>query len=112
VTGANLPVMKLAVADEYQRLRATTPVADGEPIPGNDGSVLGYVIRSYADDAATVDVVLDSAQLQAQGQVVVFAIQLVRQSEDWRVVAPPSGDWGSVATTLGTPPEGLRKYGI
>jgi hypothetical protein len=110
VTGTNLAAMKLAVSDSYQQLRATTSVPDGEPVPGNDATVSGYVVRSYGDTAASVDVVLASSTLSSSGQFVSFAVSLIWQSDDWRVIAPPNGDWGSVSTTLGALPPGLQRY--
>lgn len=107
VTGANLPAMKLATQDEYQRLR-TSPAQS--PESGN-AQVAGYLINAYDADAgtATVDVVLTSPDLA--GRYVSFRVALMWSHDDWLVLAPPSGSWGSVATVLGAPPSGLLEYG-
>ena len=103
VTGANLPAMKLAIEDEYQRLRAS-----GQP--NGNAQVVGYLLVAYDASAAnaTVDVVVTSADLA--GQFISFRISLLWAEDDWRVLAPPSGSWGTVATTLGAPPAGLLDY--
>jgi hypothetical protein len=114
VTGTNLPALKLATSDEYERLRAQSRVADGAPIPGNGGAqITGYVVHAYEAraGAATIDVVVTSPDLSSTGRYVSFRVLLSWQHEDWRVVAPPNGDWGSIATTLGAAPAGLVSYG-
>ena len=69
------------------------------------------VAYSPQADSAVVDVVLTSSDLAATGRFVAFRVSLVWSNSDWRVVAPPDGDWGSVATTLGATPAGRLDYG-
>jgi hypothetical protein len=107
VTGANLPAMKLAVEDDYQHLRASRAQSQAT---GN-ARVAGYLINAYDADAgtATVDVVVTSPDLA--GRYVSFRVALVWSHDDWLVLAPPSGSWGSVATVMGPSPAGLLDYG-
>lgn len=113
VTGANLPAMRLATRDEYQRLRAQSGVPDGAPEQAGTARIRGYVVRAVDLDAgdASVEVVLTSTDLDAQGRAVAFRVELRWQNDDWRVVAPADGDWGTAATPLGTLPSGLVTYG-
>lgn len=112
VTGSNTADLTLNLDAEYGRLQSQRGVRDGRPIPGNDGTVLGYVITGYEplESRARIDVVLTAAQLQAAGQVIVFTVSLTWAHEDWRVFAPPRGDWSSVARTLGAAPSGMLDY--
>lgn len=116
VTGANAPVMRLHLLEQYAQLRAGTDVAEGAPIPGLATVVEGYVIRSLdtGDDgpagAAVVDVVLGSPALRARSTLVAFTVSLQWSYGDWRVLAPPLGDWGQVATALTAPPVGMLPY--
>lgn len=112
VTGVNAAAMKLLAAQQYEQLRAAQGVAAGEPITG-DADVLGYRIDAYAprEFTARVQVFLGSPDLSARGQLLRLDIQLQRAAGDWRVVAPPRGDWGTVTTTLSRPPDGLISYG-
>ena len=110
VVGTNVKAMKLLADQQYQQLRQQAGVADGAPVVG-DAVVRGYRIGSFSSDqAATVQVYLASAQLAAQSQLLQFDIQLLRADGDWRVVAPPGGDWGSVSTTLASAPGGMLGY--
>jgi len=114
VTGADLPAMRLTINDDYQRLRAQAGVADGEPVPtGGSAQVLGYVVRGIdlQDGTATIDVVLTSPDLSSSARSVAFGVELRWQNDDWRIVAPANGDWGTTATTLGAVPDGLVEYG-
>ncbi|MBI4943594.1 MAG: hypothetical protein HY830_22865 [Actinobacteria bacterium] len=114
VTGADLPAMRLAVNDEYQRLRAQAGVADGEPVPtGGGAQVLGYVVRGIDlhEGTATLDVVLTSPDLSPSARSVAFRVEMRWQNDDWRIVAPANGDWGTTAMTLGAVPDGLVGYG-
>jgi hypothetical protein len=112
VTGANVAAFKATTLQEYERLRAQTAVASGAPIPGADARIDGYRITRYGETSgtATVEVVVDSPTLSARQQLVGFAVSLQWSYDDWRVIAPARGDWGSVATELGSPPAGLLTY--
>lgn len=110
VIGANTGAMKLLADQQYQQLRQQAGVPDGAPVVG-DAVVRGYRSGAFsAGKAATVQVYLASAQLAAQSQLLQFDIQLLRADGDWRVVAPPGGDWGSASTTLASAPGGMLGY--
>jgi hypothetical protein len=113
VVGTHAAAMKTSVANEYEQLRAQYGVSEGAPIPGGDAQVQGYRITTYDAGArrAWVDVVLASSQLGSPTSVVDFTVELRWAGGDWRVVAPPDGDWSSRATLLGSPPAGLVQYG-
>jgi hypothetical protein len=84
----------------------------GLVVPRNDAKMVGYRITSYRQGGTTavVEVVLSSPGMPT-GQVVDFTVSLQWLDDDWRVLAPPDGDWGSVATTLAAAPVGTRDYG-
>ena len=44
------------------------------------------------------------------GTLLGFAVRLEWSYGDWRVLAPPAGDWGALATPVTTRPAGLRTY--
>lgn len=109
VTGSNAAAMKVLTDQQYQQLRVAVGVEDGDPLPGGNAEVLGYRIAAFADDTATVEVVMTAPDLA--GQVLQFDVTLQRTADDWQVVAPPRGNWGAVATTLSAQPEGMLRYG-
>ena len=89
--------MRLAIEDEYQRLRAS-----GQP--NGNAQIVGYILVAYDGSAANatvdvvdvVDVVMTSAELV--GQFILFRVTLLWAEDHWRVLASPSGSWGMVAT--------------
>lgn len=109
VTGANAAAMKMLTNQQYQQRRVASRVQDGDPLPGGNAEVLGYRIAAFADDNATVQVVMSAPDLG--GQVLTFDVVLRRAADDWQVVAPPRGDWGAATTTLSAAPEGMLRYG-
>lgn len=111
VLGVNAAAMKLLAHQEYQQMRVQKNVADGQPVEG-DAEVLGYRVGSYDAMAgtATIEVLLTSPSLRPKGQLVQIDVALQRADGDWKVIAPPRGDWASATKTLATEPEGLLPY--
>lgn len=112
VTGANAAAMKLLARQQYQQLRSERGVADGAPVNG-DARVVGYRVASFGSTGATagIEVFLTSADVTAKQQLLRFDVQLQWADGDWRAIAPPRGDWGSVTTVLSEQPAGLLRYG-
>jgi hypothetical protein len=113
VIGSNREILARGLDAQYQQLRrqATVPVHDGGPLPGNDAAVAGYIATDgdSTDGLAVIDILVSSPSLAA-GQLVDFVVTLQWSGDDWRVLAPPSGDWGAVAHLAGNPPPGMRDY--
>lgn len=114
LTGANLPTLRQTTHDQYEQLRLARGIREGEPIleARTAARVRGYIFDGYSHSAgrATVRVVLDSEDLAASGRLVTFRLSLVWDHDDWRVIAPPRGDWGAVASALGSAPSGMLSY--
>ena len=113
LTGANEAVLAEVLDEQYERLRrqAGTAVRGGEPIPGNNATVAGYLLRSYDETAwtALVEVLLTAPDLGPR-QVVDFSLAMRWEDGDWRVLAPPNGDWAALARLLDEPPSGAQDY--
>jgi hypothetical protein len=79
-----------------------------EAAPRNDATVAGYQVTTYHQDGTTavIDVLLSSPRIPA-GQAVDFTIEVRWLDADWRVLAPPKGDWGAVATVVTVPDDTL-----
>jgi hypothetical protein len=100
VTGPSAPALLAACAASYEQGRQTAGVPAGQPLGRAyvAEEAFRWVIYTPAD--ATVDIV--SAGPGDQGATVraVTRIEAAWLAGDWRVIAPPGGDWGNSAAPL------------
>lgn len=100
VTGLGAAALLSACQASYQREAHAGGIPAGQPL--GRGYVTEQAFRwvAYTPADATVDIV--SAGPDEQGSTVraVTRIQLLWAGGDWRVVAPPGGDWGNSAAPV------------
>lgn len=100
VTGPGAPALLAACQASYDQASRSQPVPAGQPLgPANvTEAAFGWVY--YSPAAATVDIV--SAGPGDQGVIAraVTRIEVMWSGGDWRVIAPPGGDWGNSAAPL------------
>lgn len=72
--------------------------------------VWAYEVTSYTPSAARVDLLVRAATGGAVSYVN-FETAVQWHAGDWRLVAPPGGDWGNVASTLPSVPPGYSVIG-
>ena len=100
VTGPDAAALLASCQSAYSQASQAAHVSDGQAV-GN-----AYVIEqafrwvAYTPSDATIDLV--SAGPGSQGVTVLATtrIEVVWSGGDWRVVAPPEGDWGNAAAPL------------
>ncbi len=100
VTGPEATALLRAQSIAYAQLRAVAHVRPGQPTGRGDAAEAGYRFVAYTPAEATVDIVTAGA---GDGGTTVLAstrIQVIWQRGDWRVVAPPGGDWANSATAI------------
>ena len=83
-----------------RQLQASAHVRPGQPAGRGYAVVAAYRLAAYAPAGATVDVV--TAGPGSDGTTVLAAtrIEVIWRRGDWRVVAPPGGDWANSATAI------------
>ena len=100
VTGPGAVALLSACRASYEQARQATGVLPGRPL--GRAFVVEEAFRwvAYTAAAATVDIV--SAGPGGNGGIVraVTRIEVVWPGRDWRVIAPPGGDWGNSAAPL------------
>lgn len=100
VVGPNQPALVRSVAKA--RTATTAPTA----------TVAGYVPISFQPArAASVDLVIGSLELALRRQYLSVRVSLEWSDDDWRLVAPPQGDWSTVTSTIDALPVGMHRYG-
>lgn len=100
VTGPGTAALLAAQTAAYRQLRAAAHVPPGQPVSRGYATEAAYRLVSYTPAGATADIVTAGP---ASGGTTVFAvtrIQVVWRGGDWRVIAPPGGDWANAATTI------------
>lgn len=96
VVGADAPLLRQQLEQDYQAARLRLGVADGAPAGVLSAAARGYQITSYTPHAASVLLLL--AGPGPSGQVLLtVAVQLVWMTGDWLLVAPSGGSFDSVA---------------
>jgi hypothetical protein len=100
VTGPDTAALLQAEETAYAQLRAAAQVGPGQPAGQGYAAEVGYRFLAWSPADAVVDVV--SAEPLADGTTALAStrIQVSWQRGDWRVVAPPGGNWASAATAI------------
>ena len=100
VTGPGTAALLSACRGSYEQASHATGVAGGKPLGRVVVAEEAFRWVAYTRSDATVDIV--SAGPGGDGSTVraVTRIEVVWSSRDWRVIAPPGGDWGNSAAAL------------
>lgn len=94
VVGVDAAALARAVDADYDRRRLAAGVDDGQPLPDAHSELAGYRIESYDDTRAFLRLLIASPGPDAQGTVLVdFRVEMRWADGDWRLVAPPDGQW-------------------
>jgi hypothetical protein len=101
VVGPNQPSLMNSVMEH---------ATDEEDRPAT-ARVVGYVPTYVSAGAASVDLVISSDELALRRQYLDVRVSLQWSDGDWRLVAPPQGDWATVTTGIDALPAHLRRYG-
>jgi hypothetical protein len=100
MTGPDAAALLAGCQSGYAQASQTAHITGGAPL--GDAYVIEEAFRwvSYTPADATVDLV--SAGPGSQGVTVraVTQVQVTWDGADWKVVAPPGGDWGNSAAPL------------
>lgn len=100
VIGPDATALLQAEETAYAQLRAAAQISPGQPAGQGYAVEVGYRFLAWSPTSAVVDVV--SAEPAADGTTALAStrIQVVWQYRDWRVVAPPGGNWADAATAI------------
>lgn len=100
VIGPDAAALLASCQSSYDQAANAAHVTDGQPLGNAYVTEDAFRWIAYTPADATLDLV--SAGPGSQGVTVraVTRIEVVWTDGDWRVVAPPGGDWGNAATQL------------
>ena len=100
VTGPDTAALLNADSSDYVALRAAANVPAGQPAGRGYAVEAAYRFTACSPAAATVDVVTEGPGNSGATVLAVTRIEVLWQRGDWRVVAPPGGDWANSATSI------------
>ena len=100
VTGPDAAALLTADASDYAALRAAAHVRPGQPAGRGYAVEAGFRFVAYTPAGATVDIVTEGPGSGGTTVMVATRVEVVWLRGDWRVVAPPGGDWASSATAI------------
>jgi hypothetical protein len=100
VTGADAPALLADCQSAYSQASQATPVTGGQPLDNAyvTEEAFRWVVYTPAD--ATVDLVSAGPGGQDETVRAVTRVEVIWDGRDWRVIAPPGGDWGNSADQL------------
>jgi hypothetical protein len=100
VTGADAAALLAADTRDYAALRAAARVKAGQPAGRGYAAETGYRFAAWAPGDATVDIVTAGPGSSGTTVLAVTRIQVLWLHGDWRVVAPPGGNWATSASSI------------
>jgi hypothetical protein len=103
VTGLAAPTLLHAEETAYAQLRTATHTRAGQPAGPGYATEDGYRFAAWSPVAATLEVLTIGPAADGTAVLAVTRVQVVWQRGDWRVVAPPGGNWANSATAISSP---------
>jgi len=100
VVGPDADALGHAVHDQYTRLSEAAQLPYGQPVCPIYARLAGFVIDSHTDEAASLRLLVEGPGSDGSPQWASLLVQLNWADGDWRLVAPPLGDWSRVSSLL------------
>jgi hypothetical protein len=100
MTGPGAPALLAACRASYQQASQAMSVPAGQPLGRAYVSEEAFRWVIYTPADATVDIVSAGPGIGGTTARAVTQIEVVWVGGDWRVIAPPGGDWGNSAAPL------------
>lgn len=99
VTGPARHQLLTADTRQYTALRAAARVRNGQPAGRGYAVEAAYRFTIYTRDRATV-VIVTEAPSNTSTVMAATKIRVTWRHGDWRVIAPPHGNWAAAATAV------------
>jgi hypothetical protein len=100
VTGPDAAALLAADASGYAAMRAAAHVRPGRPAGRGYAAEAGFRFLAYTPASATVDVATEGPGTGSSTVIAATRIEVVWRHGDWRVVAPPGGNWAHAGTVI------------
>jgi hypothetical protein len=96
VVGEDTDELLANVETDYEQRRTQAGHAAGEPLPDSQAALAGYRTDSATPSTASLRLLMSSPGTAAQGTIyVAFQLEVRWIGGDWRLLAPPAGQWSN-----------------
>jgi hypothetical protein len=100
VTGPDATVLAHEVHAQYEQLQQQAQVWYGQQVCPIYGRFAGFLLDSHTSTAASLRLLIEAPGPGGGPALASVLVQLSWVDSDWRLVAPPRGDWARVRTLL------------
>lgn len=100
VVGPDSEAYATAVRDGYETARARTGRPYGGPLGRIYAAVIGVRIDAYSATAASLRLLVEAPGPDGEVARAATVVQVAWVGGDWRLIAPPLGDWATVRTPV------------
>jgi hypothetical protein len=100
VTGPDAAALLAGCQTAYDQASPAAQVTGGQPLGNVAVTEEAFRWVSYTPTDATVDLVSAGPDSQGGTAMAVIQIQVTWDGPDWKVIAPPGGDWSNSAAPL------------
>ncbi|MGI5213878.1 hypothetical protein [Plantactinospora sp. CA-290183] len=108
VVGPDMAAYIDAVNQDYAIGREQLQVPYGEPLAPIYASIAGVRIDAYSSQAASLRLLIEAPDDEGGVARAATVVQVSWSGSDWRLIAPPQGDWSTVRALVG--PAVVRSY--
>ncbi len=100
VTGPDAAVLLANCQASYKQAASAAGISGGAPLGRADATERAFRWISYSPSGATIDVVSAGPGADGGTALAVIRVQAAWDGADWKVIAPPGGDWANMAGPL------------
>lgn len=100
VVGPDADALAQAVHAGYEQAVEAAQVPYGQPTCPIYARLAGFVVDSHTENAASLRLLVAGPGQDGSPQWASLLVQLSWDGGDWRLVAPPLGDWSRVSTLV------------
>jgi hypothetical protein len=102
VVGPDAAAYADAVHRSYETAREQLHLPYGEPLGRIYASIAGIRVDAYSPLAASLRLLIEAPDAASGVTRAAVIVQLSWSGGDWRLIAPPRGDWASVRAPVST----------
>lgn len=94
VVGSAQQAFSVAASADYAAARGQEGIAYGQPLrPAAFVTIVGFRLDTYTGNGATISILERAPDSQGQPMYVAVLVEVSWVDGDWRMQAPPNGEW-------------------